>query len=121
MPHELKANLEKGYVHLVYSGTVQLNERKEARDAVFQLCHEHGLSRALVDMHNSNIELTSPGVMAFVNAFLQANLPTNYRLACIAKPNDPIEQLVETLLSIDGIDVRYFYSEPEAIIWLRAI
>ncbi len=121
MPHKLKANLEDGYVHLVYSGTVQINERNEARDAVFSLCHEHGLSHALVDMHNSNIELTTPGVMAFARAFTQAKLPANYRLACIAKPNDPIEQFVETLLSIDGIDIHYFNNEDEAISWLLSI
>lgn len=120
MSYELKARLDSGYVHLVYTGTVHLDEREEARDAVFALCREHALSRTLVDMHNSNIELTSPGIMAFANAFRQANLPANYRLACIAKPHDPIEQFIETLLSMDGIDIRYFYQESEALRWLLA-
>lgn len=121
MSYDLHANHEHRYVHLVYSGTIHIEERKQARDAAFAMLHECGFSRALVDMHDSNIELTTPGIMNFVRAFKEANLPPNYRLACVAKPHDTIEQLVETLLTIDGITIRYFQKQDEAINWLLAV
>lgn len=120
MPYQLTINTELKFVELKYTGAIQLNTRKQARDEVFDLCKKHIISRALVDLCDSDIQMSDTDAVRFASAFRDANLPPNYHLACIANPDNAIENLVQTLITIEGINVKYFLDRTEAIAWLTA-
>ena len=121
MAYQLNANLTSGYVHLTYSGTVNLAERKTAKDAVFAMCFENSLHRALVDLCLSDIRMNKSDVITFATSFKDTKRPQDYRLAAVITPENETENLIEIIISIDGIDVKYFYDLDEAVNWLTAI
>ena len=121
MPHELTINHDNRYVHLIYSGEVDIAERQQARDEVFQACEDHQLARALVDMRNSNIRMSERDVVNFASNFQRAKLLPNYRLACIIGPQNQTENLVEIIITLEGINVKYFMNFDDAEQWLTAV
>lgn len=121
MPYQLTINPDLKAVQLSYSGEVILAERKTARDAVFKACEDHQYARALVDMRNSNIRMSESDVVKFASDFQQAKLPPNYRLACIVSPANQTENLVEIIISQEGINVSYFSTYEQAVKWLTAV
>jgi len=120
MNYKLTINTELQFVDLIYTGTIQLSTRKQARDEVFNLCRTHKLSRALVDLSKSDIRMSESDAIKFTSAFRDADLPPNYHLACITSSDNRVENLVQTLITIDGINVKYFLDRDEAIAWLTA-
>ena len=120
MSYTLDINTDNHYVHLAYSGTVDIEERKQARQAAFDTANQHGYSRCLVDMSQSNIEMSQTDAINFATTFKNANLPPNYRVACITKPGDQSDSLVKIIIAQDGINIRYFINQEEAIHWLIA-
>lgn len=121
MAYQLHANLKSGYVQLTYSGTIDLAERTKAKAGVFATCFEHNLHRALVDLRSSDIRMSESEIVKFASSFKDKKQPEGYRLAAVIPPENQTENLVEIIISIDGIDVKYFYDFDEAIIWLTAI
>ncbi|MDH5394658.1 MAG: hypothetical protein OEW97_00145 [Gammaproteobacteria bacterium] len=121
MPYEVIANSQLEYVHLTYSGTVDINERKKAKDAVFAMCFERNFHRALVDVSQSNIQMNESDVIKFASSFKDTPLPKDYRLAGIIGPENKSDALIEIIISLDGINVKYFYNFNEAEDWLTAI
>lgn len=121
MPHSLKIHHEQGFVHLTYSGEVELEERKTAREAVFQACEDQQLSRVLVDMRDSNIRMTEKDVIRFATSFQRAKAIPDYRLACVVSPHNQTENLMAIMINLEGINVKYFMSMEEAVRWLTAV
>lgn len=121
MAYQIHPNLESGYVHLVYSGTIDITERTKAKNAVFAMCFEHNLHRTLVDLRSSDIRMSKSDVINFASSFKAKKRPHNYRLAAVITPENQTENLIEIIISIDGIDVKYFYDLDEAVNWLMAI
>lgn len=121
MPYELNANLGLEYVHLIYSGEVELTERLKAKDAVFSLCFEKNLHRALVDVSGSSMRMHDSDIIKFASSFKDTKLPLNYRLACVVGPNNESDKLIEIIISLDGINVKYFNNFKEAESWLIAV
>lgn len=121
MPYQLAINTDAGYVHLTYSGVVDLPERKQAKEAVFNACHENKLHRSLVDLRNSDIKMSESDVITFASSFKNTTLPDGYRLAAVISPDNQTDNLIEIIISIDGIDVKYFFDINEATNWLIAI
>lgn len=120
MPYDLKLNNELQLIDLKYTGTIQLEERKRARDEVFAIARDKQIPRALVDLRDSNILMSEEDMVKFASAFRDADLPSNYHLACVTNPENTAENLVEILITLDGINARYFYDRDEAVEWLTA-
>lgn len=121
MPYELKANSLLEYVHLIYSGVIDLSERQRAKDEVFAMCFEKNFHRALVDLSNSDIQMNESDAIKFASSFKDMKLPENYRLAGIIGPDNQSDNLIEIIISLEGINVKYFYNFDEAENWLTAI
>ena len=121
MPYELIINHEFNFIHLTYNGEVDFEDRKLARDAVFQACEDHALARTLVDMRDSNIRMSEKDVVQFATSFQRAKLLPDYRLACVVTPDNQIENLLEVMITLEGINVKYFLSLDNAMVWLKAI
>lgn len=121
MPHILLINPDPSFIHLTYNGEVDLDGRKLARDEVFQVCEEHQLARVLVDMRDSDIKMSEKDVVQFATGFQRAKLFPNYRLACVVSPHNQIESLLEIMINMEGINVKYFLSFDDALSWLTAV
>ena len=121
MTYQLKANEQLEYVHLTYSGDVDLAERQQAKDAVFDMCFEKNFHRSLVDLRESNIQMGQSDVVKFAASFKGTKLPNGYRLAGIIGPENESDKLIEIIISLDGINVKYFYDFQEAEDWLTAV
>lgn len=121
MSYQLVVNSNAGYVHLIYTGTVGLDERLQAKDAVIKACFDHNLHRSLVDLRNSDIKMSESDVITFASSFKNTTLPDGYRLAAVISPDNQTDNLIEIIISIDAIDVRYFFDINEASNWLIAI
>ena len=121
MPYELNPNLNSEYVHLKFSGTVDLAERMQAKDAVFALCFDKGLHRSLIDLSNSDMQMSESEIIKFASSFKYTKLPENYRLAVITAPDNQTDNLIEIIISLDGIDVKYFFEFEDAVNWLTAV
>jgi len=120
MSYQLELQPALGYVHLRYQGTINATERTRARDEVFELCRQSGLHRSLVDMRDCNFQFSPTDAVRFARSFETARLPENYRLACIIAPGGSGDSMVGQLISLNGINIRYFHSEPDALTWLTA-
>lgn len=121
MPYQLKANIPLEYVHLIYSGTVGLSERQQAKNDVFAMCFNTNFHRALVDVSESDIQMNESDVIKFASSFKDIKLPKDYRLAGIIGPENKSDSLIEIMISLEGINVKYFYDFNEAENWLTAI
>lgn len=119
MPFEVKADLESGFVHLVYTGDVDIEERIKARDRVFEIRRKHELFRSLVETQNSNMNLTTRDIIQFAKSF-PADLPDNYHVAVVVGPNDNVDILLENLASTAGLTIRAFKDRGMAMKWLLA-
>ena len=119
MPYELNSNSE--YVYLKYSGTIEFSERKKAKNDVINLCFEKGLHRSLVDLRFSDIKMSKSDIINFAASFEKINLPDNYRLAVIIDPDNQTENIIEVMIAVDGISVKYFFEFDDAEGWLTAI
>ena len=119
MPYELNSNTE--YVHLQYSGTVEFAERKQAKSAVIDLCFEKDLHRSLVDLRYSDIKMSKSDAINFAASFEKINLPDNYRLAVIIDLDNQNENIIEVMITVDGISIKYFFDFEEALNWLTAV
>lgn len=121
MAFELKPNLQSEYTHLIYSGTVDLTERQKAKDAVLKMCFENNFHRALVDLSRSDIQMRESDVIKFASSFKDTKLPKDYRLACVISPDNQVDNLIEIIISLDGINVKYFFNFEDAKEWLTAV
>jgi len=119
MPFDVIANLEDEYVHLVYSGVVDLDERILARDRVFEVRREHELSRSLVETQDSNMNLSTQDIIQFSKTFPK-DLPNNYHVAVVVSPDDNVDVLLENLASSAGLTIRAFKDREMALRWLLA-
>ena len=121
MPHNLEANSALEYVHLTYTGIVEFSERLQAKDEVFEMCFDKNYHRALVDLSESDIQMSETDAIKFASSFKEMERPKGYRLACIIGPNNNSDSLIEIIISIEGVNVKYFYDFKEAEEWLTAI
>ena len=119
MPFDVNANLEEAYVHLVYTGDVDLGERMQARDRVFEVRKEHDLARSLVETQDSNMNLSTQDIIQFSKTFPD-DLPSNYHVAVVVSPNDDVDILLENLASSAGLTIRAFKDRQMALRWLLA-
>lgn len=119
MPFEVSANLEQGYVHLVYTGDVDIEQRVEARDRVFEVRKEHDFSRSLVETQDSNMNLSTRDIIQFSKTFPK-DLPSNYHVAVVVSPDDQVDILLENLASTVGLTIRAFNDRDMAVKWLLA-
>lgn len=120
MPNELKVNSELEYVHLVYSGKVDLSERQKAKADVIAMCFEKNMHRALVDLRNSDVQMSESDTVRFATSFKNTKLPDNYRLACIISSANHSDNVIEIILALDGINIKYFFNFKDAESWLTA-
>lgn len=119
MPFDVTANLDDGYVHLVYNGDINLDERMRARDRVFEVRKEHELARSLVETQDSNMNLSTKDIIQFSKTFPK-DLPSNYHVAVVVSPHDNVDILLENLASSVGLTIRAFKDRDMAIRWLLA-
>ena len=121
MAYQIKANETLEYVHLIYTGIVEFSERLQAKDDVFAMCFDKNYHRALVDVSGSKIQMNHADVIKFASSFQNMKLPKDYRLAGIIGPENKSDSLIEIIISIDGVNVKYFYDFNEAENWLTAV
>lgn len=121
MPYELVSNNKRQYSHLTYSGTITIEERQQAKTAVITNCLDKKFHRALVDMRESDIKISESDAVKFADSFKNTELPDNYRLACLISGENKAENLIEIIISLDGINIKYFLDFDEAENWLTAL
>lgn len=121
MPYTIKTIDDLKYVHLSYYGDVDLAQRQQAREDVFNLIHENNFHRTLVDLTASNILMSESDIIKFANSFKTLNIPDNYRLAGVINSDSHPDSTLEIIVSLDGINVKYFFDKDEAISWLTAV
>ena len=114
MTYEVKVNQEQGYVHLVYTGDVDIEERKKARDRVFVVRRQYDLTRCLVETQNSNMRLSTKDIIDFANSFPD-DLPPDYHVAVVAGQYADVDTLLENLASTAGLRIRAFKDGDAAI------
>lgn len=120
MPYELSTDQTRRFVHLRYTGAVDINERMQARKEVFDLINQHGFHRSLVETQDSNIVMSREDIVRFATSFKEIKLPKNYHVATVIKPGDDVDTLVEMVATIDGLNIKVFLDPDEAIDWLTA-
>ena len=120
MPYEAYADLERGFVHLRYSGVVNLETRLRAREEVFALCKKHQLSRSLVETQDSNIAMSIEDIARFGTSFKSIGLPQGYHVATVIASGDQADSLLEIMASIDGLNIKVFLNKEVAIQWVSA-
>ena len=119
MAFDVKVNHEQGYVHLVYTGDVDIEERKKARDEVFEIRKQFDLLRCLVETQFSNMRLSTQDIIQFANSF-PVDLPPGYHVAVVAGHDANTDTLIENLASTVGLRIRAFRDGDAAMKWLMA-
>lgn len=119
MSYHVSVDLDRGFVHLVYTGEIKLEERIAARDKVFELRAQHDLTRSLVETQDSNMNLSTRDIIEFAKTFPK-DLPSNYHVAVVVGPADDVDILLENLASTKGLAIRAFKDLDSALRWLLA-
>jgi hypothetical protein len=119
MSFDVTADLENGFVHLVYTGDVGLEERMQARDRVFEIRRNYELTRTLVETQNSNMSLSTTEIIQFSRTFPR-DLPDDYHVAVVVAEDANVDILLEALASSAGLTIRAFKDRQRAINWLLA-
>lgn len=119
MTFDVKVNHEQGYVHLVYTGDVDIEERKKARDEVFAIRKQYDLTRCLVETQDSTMRLSTRDIIEFANSFPN-DLPSDYHVAVVAGQEANVDTLLENLASSGGLRIRAFKDGDAALRWLMA-
>jgi len=117
MPDSVKINLDLGLVEIrsfgiVTSENITASIRKA--EEAFKL---HGINKLLVDITEQD---QMPSISGIFNIF--ANFPKHLNLALYAKKNQITEDDIhfgETVAVNRGINMKIFYSQPEAMAWLN--
>lgn len=120
MPYDVYADLERCFVHLHYTGVIDLETRLKAREEVFSLCKKHKLSRTLVETQDSNIVMSVEDITRFGTSFKSIGLPQGYHVATVIAPGDQASPLLEIVASIDGLNIKIFLNKDDAVHWLSA-
>jgi len=120
MAFQFHIDHDAGILELYYAGEIKLKEREQARSEFFSLCKQHQLTRGLVEMQDSDIYMTEDDVIKFTSSFKNMDLPVGYRMAGVIKHDDKADRLMELLLSLEGMDTRFFLNRGEALKWLKA-
>ena len=119
MTYEITTVHEHGYVHLVYTGDVDIEQRKQARSEVFAIRKQHQLSRCLVETQESNMHLSTKDIIDFANSFPK-DLPPGYHVSVVVGTDADVDTLIENLASSVGLRIRAFKDREAAIKWLLA-
>jgi len=119
MTFQVQVNHDQAFVHLVYSGDVDIDERKKAREEAFVLRKQYDLSRCLVETQNSNMRLSTKDIIQFANSFPD-DLPPDYHVAVVAGMDAVVDALIEHLASTAGLRIRAFKDCDSALKWLMA-
>ena len=85
------------------------------------MCFEKDLHRALIDLSGSDIQMNESDVNKFASSFKDTALPKDYRLACIIGPDNQSDKLIEIIIALDGINIKYFFNFQESESWLIAV
>ena len=121
MPHSLTTDNEFKFAHLVYSGSIDFKERNQAKDEVFALCFKEGFHRSLIDLRDSDIQMSKSDVIKFAESFKDTTLPDNYRVAAVITPENQSDNLIDIIVNMDGINIKYFFNIEDAKNWLTSI
>jgi len=121
MSYVINPNLELEYIHITFSDTVTFDERKKAKAEVISLCFDNNFHRSLIDLRESNVQMSKSDVVKFASSFKNTALPENYRIACVVSTNNQSENLIEIIISQDGINVKYFLNFKDAQDWLTSV
>jgi len=121
MPYLLTSNNKLKYSLITYSGSVTIEERQQAKTDGLSNCLEKNFHRALVDMRKSNLNISESDAVNFANSFKYSELPENYRLACLVHNQNQNEDIIETIITLDNINIKYFLDFDEAENWLTAL
>lgn len=97
-----------------------MKDRKLAQDEVFELCI-YNIARLLVGAQDSDIRMRESDVVNFAVGFESIELSANYRLACVVSPEGKGNSLLEIIISMEGVNVKYFLQRDEAMKWLPAV
>lgn len=119
MSFKVTANRDQNYVHLVYSGEVDLEQRLEARDMAFSVRKQHDFNRTLVETQDSNMRMSARDIIQFAKSF-PADLPASYHVAVVVGPNNDVDTLLENLASSSGLAIRAFKDRDAALKWMLA-
>jgi hypothetical protein len=119
MTFDLTVDHDQAFIHLVYSGDVDIDERKKARDEVFAIRKQYDLTRCLVETQNSTMRLSTKDIIQFANSF-PADLPPDYHVAVVAGMDADVDTLIENLASTAGLRIRAFKDSGSALKWLMA-
>jgi len=96
-------------------------DRKTAREEVFDLSRKHNIARSLVEAHESDIKMSESDVVHFAAGFDNRELPPDYRLACVVATDTKDDRRLEIIISLDGVNVKYFLERDAALMWLLAV
>lgn len=121
MPYKLTSNNKHQYSHLIYTGIITIEERQQAKADAFNNCLKQNFHRSLVDMRDSDIKINESDAIKFANSFKDMELPEHYRVACVISSENKIENLIELIIALDGINIKYFLDFDEAESWLTAV
>lgn len=119
MTFKVQVNHDQAFIHLVYSGDVDIEERTKARDEVFALRRQFNLTRCLVETQNSSMRLSTKDIIQFANSFPN-DLPPDYHVAVVAGMDANVDTLIENLASTAGLRIRAFKDSGSALKWLVA-
>lgn len=121
MPYTLTPDNQLKCAHLVYSGSIDFKERNQAKDEVFALCFKEGFHRSLIDLRDSDIQMSKSDVINFAESFKDTTLPDNYRVAGVITPENQSDNLIDIIVNMDGINIKYFFNIEDAKNWLTSI
>ena len=116
--HTLRYDQEHGFVHVTFTGTVDLRVIQEVAPQVARLCGENNCHRILNDMSRAHIGITvmeafdSPAIME------QSHISRSIRRALILPPDFTESRFLETISQNRGHNLKVFSSAADAQDWL---
>lgn len=109
----------QGVVEVRYSGTIDLDIRRQAVEAASRALNETGYRRVLVDLSGADMALQGPHEESrFADLLSRTPALARSRTAYLARPEQSVNWFIETLAKVRRYQCEHFTDPAEARGWL---
>ena len=117
--HSLSYDRERGCVHVVFTGTVDLLAIQQVAPKVARLCEETGCRRILNDMSRARVDVSATDAYASPEIMDKAHVSRSFRRALVVPADFAEARFLETASRNRGHNLKVFFSAEEARAWLE--
>lgn len=120
MAHEIRIEIEGGFIRVVYRGDVEYSAINDMLRQVGVLAGQNGISRILFDIRGANYQFYHAGPVRHALEAPALGIHYSFRIAFLGAGDNSMLRYIEAVSVNRGYWVKAFTEEAPALHWLLA-